>query len=1056
MIHKLRRLFRTRLWDILVTALGLLSFSVYILHQSRQDLVGKGDITMVTSKEKAKAGPVISPKRRNGNRTVQWNSLHEYLEELEVQLTKSRHNLEKSILVAGEPGVIGRDLPLYQRAFKNRGFDVKVKNPFNNLPGFSSPLVTDHFSDTLARGTYFALKTFSLSDERPKNIGSNWTVFLCFSYGSGQEAGCWDEGDLSNLKSGQKVNRVPGMRNVLWRKDAFCHSTNEARGVPAIRRNPVSPPCWVLPQQIDQFLGVADALGTDVRWLFKSPSPGGTKQILHPTKDSDFFKIKQYYTTRAIVQQYFPNPLLLHGHVPISIQLYALVTSITPLRVFLHTKGIVQYRFNYAGEFRKIPDKPISLSMLYEILNAEFGSKTDELVKERIEAVVTKVFLISERFISLSAWNIREHSEEMQGCRHCFQLFSLDVILNSTFHPTVIEVNGQPTLPKDLSLSQEIIDDTVSILLADGGTARELERELQNVDFKLGFKGFNCRSTHVLCLSSADLEYLIITRQQTRVKGEYRLIYPSSLGYEYSTVVQDLYRFPLRGLLPFDHVRHRQFAHRFIHSSNDLHDLLTTLQQFSDDHGSKDDDLKNLSSSHSNLRPRKSKITAEVNQTVVNRSSSAEWGDGFYPQLPCSNDEATMPLLSAIYTHPPLNLTPTFDPENTDYYTNVPHDILSVRVWGVAMSCSCEARAFNKFGMSILGHQRWSQRYDETPIVCSLKQNCKLKFLETEDCGLQREVDIKWDDVDRTTSPLCQTGSDIQGRWLIPCESCSSSDSCNWQQAKWQPYSCQYAKITFQDAQNCLAGKKILFIGDSTNRGIMYYLMQRINGSLHQWDKTHQIKSYSNLNENRTVATFAYYPQFWLPSDDRPAFDATVHDIVQHSQPLEDGSNTILVVGGVHWLAPQHLKLMEDALMREGLTNILRVMKGLGAGFHQAVDGVHNLSLADHISLFHHNQELSNFASSLGYRVVDTFNMTMARFTEFRPGTCSCHFHEVVEDGQYLTDALSHLELQEDPKPEVFPNQPHNDWDVPLSYRVLGNINAMYSEMLLSSICDIS
>lgn len=92
--------------------------------------------------------------------------------------------------------------------------------------------------------------------------------------------------------------------------------------------------------------------------------------------------------------------------------------------------------------------------------------------------------------------------------------------------------------------------------------------------------------------------------------------------------------------------------------------------------------------------------------------------------------------------------------------------------------------------------------------------------------------------------------------------------------------------------------------------------MQRINGSLHQWDKTHQIKSYSNLNENRTVATFAYYPQFWLPSDDRPAFDATVHDIVQHSQPLEDGSNTILVVGGVHWLAPQHLKLMEDALMR--------------------------------------------------------------------------------------------------------------------------------------------
>lgn len=59
-----------------------------------------------------------------------------------------------------------------------------------------------------------------------------------------------------------------------------------------------------------------------------------------------------------------------------------------------------------------------------------------------------------------------------------------------------------------------------------------------------------------------------------------------------------------------------------------------------------------------------------------------------------------MPLLSAIYTDPPVNFTPTFDPETTDYYANVPHNLHSVRVWGVAMSCRCEARSSTKHGSS--------------------------------------------------------------------------------------------------------------------------------------------------------------------------------------------------------------------------------------------------------------------------------------------------------------------------------------------------------------------
>ena len=61
--------------------------------------------------------------------------------------------------------------------------------------------------------------------------------------------------------------------------------------------------------------------------------------------------------------------------------------------------------------------------------------------------------------------------------------------------------------------------------------------------------------------------------------------------------------------------------------------------------------------------------------------------------------------------------------------------------------------------------------------------------------------------------------------------------------------------------------------------------------------------------------------------------------------PLDNNANTVLVVGGVHWLAPHHLTVLRAALQKEGLQNIKVIIKSLGAGFHQPVDGLHCLTL---------------------------------------------------------------------------------------------------------------
>lgn len=74
---------------------------------------------------------------------------------------------------------------------------------------------------------------------------------------------------------------------------------------------------------------------------------------------------------------------------------------------------------------------------------------------------------------------------------------------------------------------------------------------------------------------------------------------------------------------------------------------------------------------------------------------------------------------------------------------------------------------------------------------------------------------------------------------------------------------------------------KVIFIGDSTNRGIMHYLMERLNGTLTEWDKTHHMKVYTNINGGRTTVSFAYYPQFWLPPNERPVFEKALFQLLQ-------------------------------------------------------------------------------------------------------------------------------------------------------------------------------
>uniref|UniRef100_A0A0P4W0C6 SGNH domain-containing protein n=1 Tax=Scylla olivacea TaxID=85551 RepID=A0A0P4W0C6_SCYOL len=219
---------------------------------------------------------------------------------------------------------------------------------------------------------------------------------------------------------------------------------------------------------------------------------------------------------------------------------------------------------------------------------------------------------------------------------------------------------------------------------------------------------------------------------------------------------------------------------------------------------------------------------------------------------------------------------------------------------------------------------------------------------------------------------------------------------------------------------------RLVFVGDSTNRGMLYALLEWVNGTLTSWDKTHDLRLVRGANGGDTTFAFAYYPRFWLPSNKRPAFDHTLNQLLQRVRPLTNSSDTVVVVGGVHWLAAQHLHMLTATLQREGLEGALVVVKTAGAGFHVAAPGVHTVSKKDHARLLQHSLHLASVAHVHGYLVLDTFNMTAARYQHFLQGKCACHFHKVVsrrgEGGN-------------------------------TEYHVEGEINAVYTSILANTIC---
>eukprot|EP00038_Savillea_parva_P027287 m.58753 g.58753 ORF g.58753 m.58753 type:complete len:451 (-) comp7840_c1_seq1:1052-2404(-) len=194
-----------------------------------------------------------------------------------------------------------------------------------------------------------------------------------------------------------------------------------------------------------------------------------------------------------IVQQYISNPYLIGGK-KFDLRFYVLVTSFSPMEVWLYREGFARFsgaQFsmeNIADSFVHLTnvavqktaegyDKTKGCKMLFSEVKALLRSRHGDTAVDACMADIDNLFLTT----------LQSVQPFMSSDRRCFELYGYDVLLDTDLKPWLIEVNASPSLtadtPSDYKLKFGMLEDLFGVVdpagersgnrpVSDGGDIR--------------------------------------------------------------------------------------------------------------------------------------------------------------------------------------------------------------------------------------------------------------------------------------------------------------------------------------------------------------------------------------------------------------------------------------------------------------------------------------------------------------------------------------------------------------------------------------------------------
>ncbi|KAH9246689.1 hypothetical protein BASA81_015738 [Batrachochytrium salamandrivorans] len=373
--------------------------------------------------------------------------------------------------------------------------------------------------------------------------GRRADVTLCLSLGTclGQND-AEEEGDDGT----GVVNRLPHLRQVLWSKKSFCES------VPHWLALLVSFPCWVLPNSDLQVRDLVSS-GANGKWIAKPHSSGGGKGITVVETEHELGELLGS-ERKLVIQPFLDNPLLVNRR-KVDLRVYVLVTNTSPLRAYVHNRGLVRFAsqvYQENGQQQQSKSQFLTntsinkktsnltaaeLTWSFQRLWEEVGPERARDMRLKMDRSIALILLSVEQTFAKLAQTAAIKSRR-------YHLLGMDVIFSSVLEDEakVIEVNGEPSfVASDSQAGDEfahydetkvrVARDVASIVLADATADQDDEPE-----------------------TTATYERELVRESQPDT--EFRLIYPSAAVHD-DKIVERVLQFG-------DDAVRRQLHHRLV------------------------------------------------------------------------------------------------------------------------------------------------------------------------------------------------------------------------------------------------------------------------------------------------------------------------------------------------------------------------------------------------------------------------------------------------------------------------------------------------------------
>eukprot|EP00943_MAST-04B_sp_MAST-4B-sp1_P008674 g8674.t1 len=332
--------------------------------------------------------------------------------------------------------------------------------------------------------------------------------------------------DFSKLKEGQTVNTFPkNVRRLTNNKANLCRAIHFS--FPESRGFRFHLPCFVLPEH-GKLIGTYLTRSNDTYWLHKPEVGSGGKDIslLHLADLTKLIDQRIPSSSNVYIQQYLHDTLLLQyfsrkrgASIPVKFdaRVYFAITSLHPLRVWVHNKGFVRLatkEFSLENEAKY--DKRRHIANLHyqtQFLEYEYPDPLRDVCNTSCRTLKCAVDQISKttgkesqhiwdslfQILGKTGAAISTTLKSSIKCHGCYQIWGADVVFDSRGKPYLIEVNTSPSIEKNKKLP-----------FADGFALQNVYKDLW------AMKGVDFSTRHLLEDYSCTIEDFLPLLDPTR------------------------------------------------------------------------------------------------------------------------------------------------------------------------------------------------------------------------------------------------------------------------------------------------------------------------------------------------------------------------------------------------------------------------------------------------------------------------------------------------------------------------------------------------------------